>query len=39
MNHILLVEDDKVIITNLTTYLNLEGFVVDCVSGQKSALE
>ena len=35
---ILLVEDDKEIIKNLTEFLNNEGFVVNSVTGQKDAL-
>ena len=34
MNRILLVEDDSVIVTNLTAFLQQEGFEVDSVSGQ-----
>ena len=36
--NILLVEDDKEIIKNLTEFLNNEGFVVNSVTGQKDAL-
>ncbi len=39
MTHILLVEDDKSIITNLTEYLTGEGFYVSSASGQTAALE
>lgn len=39
MIHILLVEDDKSIITNLTDFLKQEGFAVTAVSGQAKALE
>lgn len=39
MTHILLVEDDKSIITNLTAFLTQEGFRVTAVSGQTQALE
>ena len=37
--HILLVEDDKEIITYLSEFLQEEGFVVTTVSGQKQAVE
>lgn len=36
---VLLVEDDKNIIRNLTDFLKGEGFVVDAVSGQHAAIE
>lgn len=39
MAHILLVEDDKSIVTNLTAFLKQEGFSVTAVAGQRSALE
>ena len=39
MIHILLVEDDKSIVTNLTEYLTGEGFCVMSASGQTAALE
>lgn len=39
MTHILLVEDDKSIITNLTAFLTQEGFRVTAVNGQTQALE
>lgn len=39
MNQILLVEDDKEIIKNLTAFLKEEGFLITAVSGQKAALE
>lgn len=39
MAHILLVEDDKSIVTNLTEYLRREGFEVTSVSGQTEAME
>ena len=39
MTRILLVEDDKVIVTNLTEYLSKEGYEVKSVSGQKDALQ
>lgn len=38
MTKILLVEDDKAIVANLTEYLNSEGYVVESVSGQTAAL-
>ena len=38
MTKILLVEDDKAIVTNLTEFLNTEGYMVKCVSGQTAAL-
>ena len=38
MVKILLVEDDKVIVTNLTEFLNNEGYDVKSVSGQTAAL-
>lgn len=39
MTHILLVEDDKFIITNLTEFLMGEGYRVTSASGQTAALE
>jgi len=39
MTRILLVEDDKSIVNNLTDFLNSEGFDVENVSGQNDALE
>ena len=39
MMKILLVEDDKAIVANLTEFLNSEGYVVKSVSGQTAALE
>lgn len=39
MTKILLVEDDKAIILNLTEFLNKEGFLVRAVSGQSAALK
>jgi len=39
MIHILLVEDDKSIVTNLTEFLTGEGFCVTSASGQTAALE
>ena len=39
MCRLLLVEDDKSIITNLTAFLRSEGFAVDAVCGQTDALE
>lgn len=39
MNRILLVEDDKSIVENLTEFLKTEGFLVLYASGQKGALE
>lgn len=38
MTKILLVEDDKAIVANLTEYLNSEGYAVESVSGQTAAL-
>lgn len=38
MYRILLVEDDKSIVTNLTEFLQREGFLVDSAEGQASAL-
>ncbi len=38
MNRILLVEDDSMIVENLTSFLAGEGFEVKAVSGQKEAL-
>ena len=39
MTKILLVEDDRSIITNLTDFLRGEGFAVEAVTGQAGALE
>lgn len=39
MNKILLVEDDKTIVANLTEFLNNEGYIVRSVTGQTAALE
>ena len=39
MTKILLVEDDKVIVANLTAFLNNEGYIVKSVSGQSAALK
>ena len=39
MGRVLLVEDDKNIVTNLTRFLNGEGYVITSVSGQADALE
>ena len=39
MTKILLVEDDKAIVTNLTEFLNTEGYAVKSVSGQSAAME
>ena len=39
MTRILLVEDDKGIVTNLTEYLAKEGYEVKSASGQKAALQ
>lgn len=39
MTKILLVEDDKTIVANLTEFLNNEGYMVRSVSGQTSAME
>ena len=38
MTKILLVEDDKAIIANLTEFLNNEGYIVKSVSGQAAAM-
>ena len=38
MLKILLVEDDKTIVTNLTEYLNGAGYIVRSVSGQSAAI-
>ena len=38
MTKILLVEDDKAIIANLTEFLNNEGYIVKSVSGQTAAM-
>lgn len=38
MSHILLVEDDKSIVTNLTEFLQKEGFSITSVDGQGKAL-
>lgn len=39
MTRILLVEDDKTIIDNLSAFIKKEGFDVDAVTGQKAAME
>ncbi len=39
MTKILLVEDDKNIVANLTEFLNNEGYIVSNVSGQTAAME
>ena len=39
MAHILLVEDDKSIVTNLTEFLKTEGFSISAVNGQRKALD
>ena len=39
MTKILLVEDDKAIVANLTEFLNNEGYIVKSVSGQTAALK
>ena len=39
MTKILLVEDDKSIVTNLTEYLSKEGYEVRSASGQRAALQ
>lgn len=39
MTKILIVEDDKSIVTNLTEYLTKEGYVVKSASGQKDAIQ
>lgn len=39
MTKILLVEDDKAIVANLTEFLNHEGFIIRTVSGQTAALQ
>ena len=39
MTRILLVEDDKGIVTNLTEYLSKEGYEIKSASGQKGALK
>ncbi|NLZ46619.1 MAG: response regulator, partial [Clostridiales bacterium] len=39
MSKILLVEDDKGIINNLTEYLTGEGFEIDSANGQARAIE
>ena len=39
MTKILLVEDDKAIVANLTEFLNNEGYIVKSVSGQTEALK
>ena len=39
MTKILLVEDDKAIVTNLTEFLNTEGYTVRNVSGQSAAMK
>ena len=38
MAKVLLVEDDKAIVSNLTEFLNNEGYAVRSVSGQTAAL-
>ncbi len=38
MIRILLVEDEKGIVSNLTEFLHVEGYEVDSVSGQRDAL-
>ena len=38
MTRILLVEDDKSIVTNLTEFLQKEGFAITAVDGQTKAL-
>ena len=38
MTKILLVEDDKAIVSNLTEFLNNEGYLVKSVSGQSAAM-
>ncbi len=38
MTRILLVEDDRSIVDNLTEFLNSEGFLVDSVNGQAAAI-
>ncbi len=38
MTHILLVEDDISIVTNLTEFLQKEGFAITAVDGQSKAL-
>ena len=38
MIKILLVEDDKTIVANLTEYLNGAGYIVRSVSGQSAAI-
>lgn len=39
MTKILLVEDHKIIVANLTEFLNNEGYIVRSVSGQRAAME
>lgn len=39
MTKILLVEDDKAIVANLTEFLNSEGYIVKSVSGQTAAMK
>ncbi len=39
MAHILLVEDDRSIVTNLTEFLQKEGFSITAVDGQRKALQ
>jgi len=39
MTKILLVEDDKAIVANLTEFLNNEGYIVKSVSGQTVAMK
>lgn len=38
MTKILLVEDDKTIVANLTEFLNNEGYIVRSVTGQTAAM-
>lgn len=38
MTKILLVEDDKTIVANLTEFLNNEGYIVRSVTGQMAAM-
>lgn len=39
MTKLLLVEDDKAIVANLTEFLNSEGYIVKSVSGQTAAMD
>ncbi len=39
MSKILIVEDDKSIIKNLTDFLKFEGYEIDCASGQAQAIQ